>query len=130
MGGQIAAIIATLPLLASAHKSGKVRLLAHSGDKRATALPDIATFQEAGFPSLTMTEMFVYVGSSRLPAATQRELSTALTAAVATPSVRTALQASEYESLALSPVDIAARLRSETQRWARLVKATGYKAES
>lgn len=53
-----------------------------------------------------MSEMFVFVASAKVPVATQKQLASLLNAA------------------------IAARLNSENQRWAQVVKASGFRAES
>lgn len=129
MGGQVAAVFTTLPLLVQPHKGGKVRILAHSGEQRPQALPDVPTFKEAGFPSLTMSEMFVFVASAKTPAAVQKQLATAFNAATSTSSVKEALAAAEYEALSLPQEAIRSRVKSEHQRWAEVVKASGFKAE-
>ncbi|TDM06085.1 MAG: ABC transporter substrate-binding protein [Ideonella sp. MAG2] len=129
MGGSLPALMTTLPNLLSAHKGGKVRILAHSGSTRNAALPDVPTFKEAGFPPLTIAESFVWVAPAKTPMAVQKELATALTTAVSNPKVKAALVAAEYDVLALSQEAIAARLAAETRQWADIVKTTGYKSE-
>ena len=129
MGGTLPALMTTLPNVLSAHRSGKVRILAHSGSARNAALPDVPTFKESGFPSLTISESFVWVAPAKTPAAVQKELTDALTAAVAKPKVKAALTAAEYDTLVLTPDALAARLASENKHWAEIVKATGYKSE-
>lgn len=130
MGGQIAAVFTTLPLLIQAHKAGKVRILAHSGESRLDAVKDVPTFKDSGFAHLTMSEMFVFVASSRMPVANQKLIAAALNAAVATATVKSTLDAAEYDPVSLTQDAIAARLKSEHQRWAQVVKASGFKAES
>lgn len=129
MGGTLPAVLTTLPNVLSAHKSGKVRILAHSGGTRNAAVPDVPTFKESGFPALTIGESFVWVAPAKTPAAVQKELAAALTAAVSKPKVKAALEAAEYDMLALTPEALAARLAKEDKHWAAIVKATGYKSE-
>lgn len=130
MGGTVPAIFTTLPLLIKPHQNNKLRILAHSGEQRSKAIPDVPTFKEAGFPALTMSEMFVVVANAKTPETVQKELATALAAAAATPSVKAALEAAEFDPLTLAPVEISARLQSDFERWGKVVKATGYKAEN
>jgi tripartite-type tricarboxylate transporter receptor subunit TctC len=130
MGGQVSAVFTTLPLLIQPHKGGKVRILAHSGDSRVDSLKDVPTFKESGFQTLTLSEMFVFVASAKTPPAVQKQVAEALNAAIGTPSVKTTLEAAEYNSLTLPQDKIAARLQSEHQRWGQLVKASGFKADS
>jgi tripartite-type tricarboxylate transporter receptor subunit TctC len=129
MGGTLPAVMTTLPNVLGAHKSGKVRILAHSGSTRSAAVPDVPTFKESGFPELTIGESFVWVAPARTPVGVQRELTAALTAAVSKPKVKAALEAAEYDMLALTPEALAARLSREDKHWAEIVKATGYKSE-
>jgi tripartite-type tricarboxylate transporter receptor subunit TctC len=129
MGGQVPAIFTTLPLLIKPHQANKLRILAHSGDERAKAIPDVPTFKEAGFPAMTMSEMFVVVASAKTPEAVRNELATALAAAISAPSVKAVMEAAEFDLLSLPPAKISARLQSEWERWGKVVKATGYKAE-
>ena len=130
MGGTVPAIFTTLPLLIKPHQNNKLRILAHSGEQRSKAIPDVPTFKEAGFPALTMSEIFVVVANAKTPETVQKELATALAAAAATPSVKAALEAAEFDPLTLAPVEISARLQSDFERWGKVVKATGYKAEN
>jgi len=129
MGGTIPAVFTTLSNLVQPHKAGKVRILAHSAAQRLSGLPDVPTFSESGFPTLTISEMFLFVAPARTPVAAQKDLSTLLTAAAAEPGVKSVLEAAEYTPLALSQEAITARLASEYAHWGAIVKATGYKSE-
>jgi tripartite-type tricarboxylate transporter receptor subunit TctC len=66
---------------------------------------------------------------AKTPPAVQKELANALAAAAATPNVKAALLAAEFDPLVLSPEQINDRLKLELDRWGQVVKATGYKAE-
>ncbi|KNZ31515.1 MAG: hypothetical protein AD742_16050 [Methylibium sp. NZG] len=129
IGGALPALTTTLPNVLSAHKSGKVRILAHSGAKRSAVVPDVPTFREAGFPALTLAESFIWVAPARTPPEVQRELGAALAAAVLKPKVRAVLEAADYDLLSLTPDALSARLATEHRQWADIVKATGYKSE-
>jgi tripartite-type tricarboxylate transporter receptor subunit TctC len=130
MGGQVPAIFSTLPLLIPAHKSGKVRILAQSGEARIPSVAEVPTFKEAGYEPLTMSEMFVIVAASKTPAAAQMQLAAAFGAATNTATVKATLDAAEFNPLSLPREAITARLRSEHQKWGQLVKASGFKPES
>lgn len=59
LGGQIQAMVAGSSAATPHIASGKMKVLAINGTKRAKALPNVPTFAEAGFPS---TEMYFYLG--------------------------------------------------------------------
>lgn len=129
MGGSVPALFTTLPNLVKPHQAKKVRILAQSGERRIAALPDVPTFKEAGFPGLTLSEIFLVVAPAGTPVDKQKELAAALAAASAVPTVKAALTAAEYSPLQMSRDTLAARLNEEHQRWAKVVKETGYKSE-
>lgn len=129
MGGTIPAVFTTLSNLVQPHKTGKVRILAHSAGQRLPGLPDVPTFKESGFPALTVSEMFIFVAQASTAPALQKELAAMLAAATAHPSVKAILEAAEFAPLALPQAAIAGRLASEHERWGSLVRGTGYRAE-
>lgn len=129
IGGAIPTVFATLPALVQQHKAGKLRILGYSGENRNSALPDVPTFKESGYPQLTMSAMFVFVGRSPLSPAVQKDLATALSAAVRSKGVKDALDKAEFDPLVLEPAAISRRLQAESARWGELIKTTGYKAE-
>lgn len=129
MGGSVPSAITTLPLLIKQHQAGRLRILAHTGEDRSKILPDVPTFKEAGVPALTMNEMFVVVGNARMPAAVQKDLAAAFASAGATSTVRRALEAADFDYVALTPAQIADRLRTDYERWGKTVKSTGFKVE-
>jgi tripartite-type tricarboxylate transporter receptor subunit TctC len=129
IGGNLPTLFTTLPNLLQQYKGGKLRILGFSGDKRMAALAEIPTFKEQGFPDLTMSEMFLFVARAQMPPAQQKELASALSAAVRSKEVTQALEKAEFEPLAMEQASITKRLQDETVRWAAVVKSTGYKAE-
>lgn len=129
MGGNVAALFTTLPNLIKPHQAKRIRILAQSGEHRIAAVPDVPTFKESGFPGLTLSEIFLVIAPPGTPAAVQKELSADLTAAAAVPAVQAALKAAEFQPLQMPREALLERLGDEHQRWAKVVKATGYKAE-
>ncbi|HQX58822.1 MAG: ABC transporter substrate-binding protein [Rhodoferax sp.] len=129
IGGNLPALFTTLPNLLQQYKGGKLRILGFSGAQRMAALPEIPTFKEQGFPNLTMSEMFLFVAKAQTPPAQQKELASALAAAVRSKDVILALEKAEFEPLIMEQSAITKRLQAETANWAAVVKSTGYKAE-
>jgi len=129
MGGNVPSVFTTLPNVLQPHKNGRVRILGFSGESRLKGLPDVPTFKESGFPDLTLSEMFVFVARSQTPASVQKDLATALSAAVRSKAVDEVLEKAEYDPLVMEPAAIAKRLQAEQLRWGAVVKSTGYKSE-
>jgi tripartite-type tricarboxylate transporter receptor subunit TctC len=129
MGGNVASLFTTLPNLIKAHQAGRIRILAHSGDRRVASVPNVPTFKESGFPGLTLSEMFVVVASPGTPAAKQSELAADLAAAASAPTVTSVLLAADYQPLAIPREVLSGRMTDEHLRWGKVVKETGYKSE-
>lgn len=130
IGGQVPSVITTLPNLIPMHKAGKVRILAMSGATTATDLPDVPTFKSAGFPELTVAEYFALFARQGTPRDVQAHLAAALNAAIATPTVKAALEKLNYQPMSMTPDALVARLTSDLERWRGVVKASGYTPEA
>ncbi|WP_296509299.1 tripartite tricarboxylate transporter substrate-binding protein [Rhodoferax sp.] len=130
LGGTIPALATTLPNLVTHHKSGKLRILAFSGDKPLPSLPGVPTFKEQGYPELQLTEMFAFFASSKTPKTIQEELEKAIVAAARSPRLIAAIEKLEFDSDVTSSANLARHLKEDFERWGPVIKATGYIAEN
>lgn len=129
MGGQVPAYFGVLPDVTQHLKSGRLRVLATSGSRRSAATPDVPTFQEAGFGSVQAQEWYGMLLPGRAPAAVVAALNGALQQALRDPDVLERFKALNVDAAPSSPEAFAERIRSERERWAPVVKASGFKAE-
>ena len=127
IGGQVPTLLTTLPNLIGPHQQGKVRVLAFSGERPLATLPGVPTFAEAGYPQLTLSEVFAFFMRSEVPAAASEPLVVALARAAQSERVVQALRKLEFEPLVLSPAELSARLKTESANWRRVVAESGYK---
>jgi tripartite-type tricarboxylate transporter receptor subunit TctC len=125
IGGHIDLISVAQPDAAAQAQQGVLRALAVSGARRSEALPDVPTFEEAGFPGFAASgwiAMFV-------PAKTSPEIAGKLNAAVneilQRPDVRQRLDAVGFTPNTQSLDAAAAFLRVELDNWSRMVRAIG-----
>ena len=120
-------IFATSAGVASHVKSGRLRLLATGGEKRAAAYPDTPTMIEAGFPNVRVTGW----GGLIAPAGTPPEIIDKVYRETArhllAPEMRERLTAAGAEPAATSPAEFAAFIRSEHDKWGRVVEQAGIK---
>ena len=128
--GQIDAFISITGDGIPAARNGLVRLLAVSGTRRLASMPDVPTLAEAGFPGLPEDEG---TGAILLPAGAALALVDALhdavAAAVDTPALRERLATTETTAMVLSPAALTARIRSERESYAKLVRANDFRPE-
>ena len=110
-------------------KSGRVRPLAVSSDQRLKEFPDVPTLIESG---VTGYEFTAWVGAfvpARTPSAVVARLNEEMRKALADPAVAAKLEAQTLDPMPMSPEQFAARLKSDSEKYARLVKESGAKVE-
>lgn len=114
-----------LPLIAD----HKLNALAVTSKARSRSLPEVPTFAELGHPEFTATVWFgLMLRAGTAPAVTGRLLEAAK-AAHADPDVKAKLAAQGLDMSGETGPQFAADIRAQSERWAVIVKAAGFKAE-
>ena len=108
----------SLPFLQS--KQGRV--IAVTGTKRATILPDVPTMAEAGYPDLTVEVAYFFLAPAGTPKAAVDKLSGAITAALHDAKVWAALAAQGVEKKEGGPEETRAYLAEQLKLWDAIVK--------
>jgi tripartite-type tricarboxylate transporter receptor subunit TctC len=110
-------------------KDGKLRALAVATGKRLSALPDVPTMAEAGFPEIEGNFWVGVFAPAGTPADIVALLHREIGKAVALSDMRERLDALGFEPAATTPQEAAATLRSDSAKWAKVIQAAGIKAE-
>ena len=129
IGGHTPIAFTALPPALASIQEGKLRGLAVLTGKRVTGLPDVPTMAEAGVPDQeadTLTGIVVPVGT---PPEIVELLHREIVKIVALPDVQEKLAALGFISIADTPAEFAARLKSEFAKWAKVIKDAGIKAD-
>lgn len=108
-------------------KSGRVRALGVTSSKRAAATPDIPTIAESGVPGFEVIGWYGLGAAARTPRAIINKLNTVTNKAL--PELKERYAAIGTEIAGGSVADFAAYLKIEHEKWARVVKISGAKAE-
>jgi tripartite-type tricarboxylate transporter receptor subunit TctC len=129
LGGNIPALATTLPNLVTHHKSGKLRILAFTGEQPLPGLPGVSTFKQLGYPDLQISEVFGLFASSKTPAPMLAELEKAMLTAAKSPRLVAAIEKLEFDSEVLNSADLSRKIKADFERWGPVIKATGYTAD-
>lgn len=128
IGGNLPAVITTLPNLLPMHRAGKIRILAISTPEPVATLAGVPTFQAEGFPELTISEIFGFFARAGTPAPVIARLNAAISAAVRSPKVSAVLEKVQFEPRIMTPEALDQQVRADYASWGKVVKATGYTA--
>lgn len=128
LGGQIASMMVSLGDIVPHDRSGKVRILATSGLQRSRFVPDVPTFQEAGFPSVVAIERFGVFLRAGTPASIVESVNKAVLGALDQPDFRAVLEKISYEPHGSNTQEFTAIVKSEYERWRGIVRASGFQA--
>ena len=119
-------MLQTLPQV----KNGRVKVIAISSEKRDPALPDTPTVAETpGFDGFHTGSWQGILGPAKLPAEIITKFSSELRRVLALQDVKDKLGSQGTVPLIMSPQDTAKFLVAERDRWAKVVKETGFKME-
>ena len=110
-------------------KGGKVRALAVAAEQRLTAVPDIPTFAELGWPGVQLNTWFGLAAPKGTPAPVVDKLNQAITSALQKPEIAKRLQEMGAEPKTSTPAAFANFWKSEIDRYRDLVKLSGAKIE-
>ncbi|MDM0019582.1 tripartite tricarboxylate transporter substrate binding protein [Variovorax saccharolyticus] len=128
MGGHVDSMIASLPLVLQQVQSGKLRALAVTSAKRNAALPEVPAVAETykGFEVYSWVGM---VAPAKTPAPVLDRLSADMTATLRDPEVAKRLSDGGFEVVAGDRKATDQLIRSESERWGRLIQARKIVAE-
>ena len=129
VAGHIDFMIDNMPALLPQVKAGTIRALAVPSDQRASAAPDIPTFDEAGQAGFVVMAWKGLMSPAGTPPAVVDRLHAAVVKALQDPQLRTRFQELGAEPLGSSPAEFAKQIADETVWWGKLVQSTGTKIQ-
>ncbi|MDP3619793.1 MAG: Bug family tripartite tricarboxylate transporter substrate binding protein [Ramlibacter sp.] len=129
LGGQISAMSSPVGDYLPYLKTGKLRLLAISGQNRSRFVPDVATYRQQGFP-VTVREWYgVFLPGKATPEVVRRAAAY-LQPALAQPDLISSMAQVGMEVESSSPQVLGDLLRADAEEWRRLIKQIGFTPES
>ncbi len=121
----LSSLVQTLPLI----KSGRLKALGVGGLKRSPTLPDVPTIAEAGVPGYEAVNWWGIIAPAGTPQAVRDRLYRELTAIQKMPDMIKRFEAEAVEAVQMTPAEFGRYIEQETDKWARVVKEAGIKAQ-
>src|SRR5882724_9505011 len=128
IGGHVPASVNPISESMTQAKAGTIRILAVTGAKRSSFLPDVLTMAEAGYNVVVESWLGAFV-PSKTPAEVVNALGAAIGEAVKSPQMIENLSKVGNEPWFQTPADFGAKVKADVARWGPVVKASGFVAE-
>jgi tripartite-type tricarboxylate transporter receptor subunit TctC len=110
------------------YKAGRLKIIAQTTAKRAPSLPEVPTYQEQGL-AIELDQWLGFLAPAGTPADVVRRVNEAAARALAVPAVQERLAPQGLEVATGSPEEFAALYKSDYDKYARLVKELGIRAD-
>jgi tripartite-type tricarboxylate transporter receptor subunit TctC len=125
LAGEVGVSFAGVPNVLGQVKAGRLRALAVTTPKRWVELPDVPTMAEAGVPDYEATLWLSISGPAGMPAPIVQRLYTEIAKALQDPELQKSFRTGGVEAMAMPPTELNAYMRTEYEKWGRVVKETG-----
>lgn len=125
LGGQVKAVALDVPVILTQIQGGKLRALGAASDTRNPMLPDVPTLAEQGYPNTQSDNWYALLAPAKTPKAIIDKLNKAVHDAVADPAVKDQLVKSGAIPAPNTPDEMNAMLKSEYERWGKIVRDKG-----
>jgi tripartite-type tricarboxylate transporter receptor subunit TctC len=129
IGNQIHAAFPSLPGVVPHARTGRLRVLAVSSTQRPTALPDAPTFEESGVSGMVVTNWVGVMGPANMPKSVVSRLHDEVVKAMRASDIQEKFSAAALDVSTTAPKEFAAMLKSEFDRWGKVVKQAGIKPD-
>ena len=129
VSGEISMGFSTLPDTLGYLRSGRLRALGVTSAQRAPQLPDVPTIAEAGLPGYEFTTWQGMLAPKNTPRAIVTVLNERIKKTLTTPEQIKRFNNAGLEVIASTPDEFAAHLRKEVEKWSKVIKERGMKAQ-
>jgi len=129
LGGQVQMMISTMASALPHAKAGKLRALGVTSAARSPAAPDIPTMIEAGVPGFEFSTWYAVLAPASTPKPVIQRLNAELTRISKLPEIAEKYSVQGLDPLSSTPEAFGDYLKTEVDKWGKVVKATGARAE-
>jgi tripartite-type tricarboxylate transporter receptor subunit TctC len=129
LGGQTQLSFSSVPTALPHIRAARLKPLAVTRLTRSTLLPDLPTVHESVLPGFDISLWQGIVAPAGTPREVVAKLNEQVVAGLKTPDLRARLTAQGLEPVGSTPGAFAAYMKAEADKWARVIKATGARAD-
>jgi len=128
LAGHTPIAFTSLPPAVPQIRDGKLRALAVTSKMRSQALPDVPSMAEAGYPEVVGEGWFAFIVPARTPKDIVALLQREIVAIVSLPDITEKMAELGFEAVGDTPDEAAALFKSESAKWAKVIRAANIKA--
>lgn len=122
MSGQVNVMITTMASAGANVKSGKLRAMAVTGNRRNADFPDVPTFAELGINGMDYEQWFGLMGPANMPRPVVDRLAAAMEQVLKMPDVRERLVSMALEVAQPGPTEMKVKVEGDAARWVKLAQ--------
>jgi tripartite-type tricarboxylate transporter receptor subunit TctC len=126
LGNHVDALVLTLPPTVPHILQGRLRGLGVASDKRNSAIPDVPTYGEMGFPGVLSASWVAVFAPAKTPDAVVAKLNTEINTAMKDPDALEKLKQNGFDPLVKDTTETEAYFKNEVASWAKMVNAVGF----
>jgi tripartite-type tricarboxylate transporter receptor subunit TctC len=126
LGNHVDALVLTLPPTVPQIRQGKMRGLGVASETRNSAIPDVPTYGEMGFPGVFSGSWVAVFAPGKTPDAVVTRLNAEINTVMKEPDALEKLKQSGFDPLVKNPAETDAYFKSEVASWAKMVNAVGF----
>ena len=129
LGGQVMLMFTGISSAKQHVNAGKLRSMAHTGEQRSSAMPEVPTFIELGWPTVDARSYWGTLAPAGTPKDAVGKLNVSIDRVLNLPEIKTRLEDLGFTIIGGPPDVFVANIRSEIDKWAKVVKTAGIKAD-
>jgi tripartite-type tricarboxylate transporter receptor subunit TctC len=129
LGGQIKLAVTAMPVATPHVRAGRLHAIAVTTLQRSSALPEVPTVAESGYPGFFVDNMYGVLVPRVTPSAVVKQLHEAIARVVKQPENRERLIGQGYDPVAITPDEFSAYLRAEVAKWSKVIKERGMRVD-
>ena len=129
LAGDVSMLLLNLSSIEAHEKTGKVKILAAAGEKRALARPELPTIAEAGVPGFATTVWFALFGPANMPPKLAARIHADVSKVLDLPQTKEFFEKNSFERVTDSPAEFARLVERDSQHWKALIDQVGAKVD-